>query len=219
MGLLSRTHKEAAEPVAGGADDFFVDTVLGIGVLVDGRPTMRIVPDNMPGTGNRYYKLNVLVKLENTEPYQAEFTEPIAEPWWIELVKDPAKPFAVRVAKTDRQKVRIAFDVDPKNVSVSRGSAADILASGLPARAIIVENEELQPPKLSKLGYPIYRFLLTVMLDGKDPYRVNVGNGVPPSALPFLFPGSNVPAKVDPDSSNGVVIDWDQATAEAAAKA
>ena len=216
MGFFKRTPEE---PVEGGADDFFEGSVLGIGVLVEGKPSMRIVPDNMPGAGNRYFKLNVLVKLQNVEPYQAEFSQPVEQAWWLELTKDPQKPFAVRVAKTDRNKVRIAFDVDPKNVAVDTGSAAEILANGLAGRAILVENEELRPQKLNKNGEPMYRFLLTVMLDGKDPYRVNVGNGVPPSALPFLFPGSNVPVKVDPASPNGVVIDWEQAAAESAAKA
>lgn len=214
MGLFSRQPKEAVE---GGSEDFFEDSVLGIAALMEAKPSMRIVPDNQPGAGNRYMKFKVAVKLQNAEPYEADFTQPVEQGWFLELSKDPSKPFAVRVNKADKHKVRIAFDVDPQTVSVSTGSAAEILANGVPARAIIVENEELRPPKQDKKGNPMYRFLLTVMRDGQDPYRANVGNGVPAAALPFLFPGSNVPVKVDANDPNGIVIDWELATSEAAA--
>jgi len=175
------------------------------------------VPDNQPGAGNRYMKFRVGVKLQNQEPYEADFTQPVEPAWFLELSKDPSKPFALRVSKDDKHKVKIAFDVDPQTVSVSTGSAAEILASGVPGRAIIVENEELAPARQDKKGNPMYRFLLTVMRDGQDPYRANVGNGVPAAALPFLFPGSNVPVKLDPNDPNGVVIDWELASSEAAA--
>jgi hypothetical protein len=147
-----------------------------------------------------------------------EFMQPVEGSWMLELKKDPAKPFAVRVSKADRHKVKIAFDVDPKNVSVSKGSAAQLLATGEPARAIIIENEEMRPARQDKQGNTMFRFLLTVMRDDTDPYRTNVGNGVPASALPFLFVGSNVPVKVNPDVPGQVVIDWAAAADEAAAK-
>jgi hypothetical protein len=214
MGLFNRQPTEAVES---GSEDFFEGTVLGIAALLEAKPSMRIVPDNQPGAGNRYMKFKVAVKLLNQEPYEAEFTQPVESAWFMELSKDPSKPFAVRVHKDDKHKVRIAFDVDPQTVSVSTGSAAEILATGVAARAIIVENEELRPAKQDKKGNPMYRFLLTVMRDGQDPYRVNVGNGVPATALPFLFPGSNVPIKVDPNNANGVVIDWELASSDAAA--
>jgi hypothetical protein len=215
VGLFKR---EPKEPVQSGSQDFFEDSVLGVGVLVEAKPTHRIVPDNQMGAGNPYVKFRVLVKLEDTDPYEAEFTQPIEGPWMLELRKDPAKPFAVRVSKADRHKVKVAFDVDAKNVSVSKGSAAELLATGEPARAIIVENEVMRPAKQDKKGNTMFRFLLTVMRDGADPYRTNVGNGVPVSALPFLFVGSNVPVKVNPDVPGQVVIDWALAADEAAAK-
>jgi hypothetical protein len=196
----------------GGSEDFFEDTVLGIAVVQEAKPTMRVVPESYAGAGNRYYKFQVLVKLDGTEPYQVEFTQPCEAAWWLELSKDSSRPFAVRVAKTDRTKVKIAFDVDPATVTVAHGSAADILARGLDAQVVIVETEVLRPPKLNKAGDPMSRFLLTVVrADGQTPYQVNVGNGVPPNALPLVYPGSKLPAKVDPNNPNGVVIDWDTA--------
>jgi hypothetical protein len=215
VGLFKRQPKE---PVESGSEDFFEDSVLGVAAMVEAKTTHRVVPEMSAGAGNPYVRFKVLVKLQDTEPYEAEFTQPVEVAWMLELKKDTAKPFAVRVSKADRHKVRIAFDVDPRTVSVGKGSAAELLATGTPARAIIIENEELRPAKQDKKGNPMYRFLLTVMRDGADPYRANVGNGVPPSALPFLFPGSNVPVKVNPDVRQQVVIDWAAATDEAAAK-
>jgi hypothetical protein len=43
-----------------------------------------------------------------------------------------------------------------------------------------------------------------------------VGNAVPPSALPFLFPGSRVPVRIGSDP-NAVVIDWEHAPANSKA--
>ena len=79
-----------------------------------------------------------------------------------------------------------------------------------------ISEKYFQPPAAL---IPVFRFKLTVMRDGQDPFQVNVGNGVPVSALPFLFPGANVPVKVNPDQPGQCVIDWELAAQEAAAKA
>jgi hypothetical protein len=54
------------------------------------------------------------------------------------------------------------------------------------------------------------------MPSGRDAYQIQVGNPVPASALPFLFPGSRVPVKIGSDA-NAVVIDWEHAPATAKA--
>jgi hypothetical protein len=63
-------------------------------------------------------------------------------------------------------------------------------------------------------GVDMHAFVLTVMPDGQKPYQTKVGNPVPEEAVPLLFPGSNLPAKVLPEEPEGVVIDWDAALAE-----
>ena len=63
----------------------------------------------------------------------------------------------------------------------------------------------------SPSGLDVYAFVLTVVMEGRDPYRVTVGNPLPPAGLPLLFPGSKVPVKVHPSESDRVVIDWEQA--------
>jgi hypothetical protein len=39
------------------------------------------------------------------------------------------------------------------------------------------------------------------------PYQIQVGNAVPASALPLLFPGSKLHAKLG-EGPNDVVVDW-----------
>jgi hypothetical protein len=98
--------------------------------------------------------------------------------------------------------------------TVERLSLAEILATGAPARVVIVESEVLSPPMNDKAGNPVYRFLVTVVRDGADPYRWNLGQGVAPDALPFIYPGANLPAKVA--DAEHVAIDWDAAQNQAA---
>lgn len=217
MGLFSRQPKVAVAE-GEGSEDFFSDSVLGIASLTAADATMRIVPENQPGAGDRYFKLKAVVKLLDVDPYEVEFKQPVSMQELSYLNQRAGQPITVRVSKTDRNKVRLALDVDPATVTVSKGSAAELLANGEAARAIIVENEPLNPPRQDTKGNPVYRLKLTVMRDGHDPYQVNVGNGVPAAALPFLFPGSNVPVKVDPNQPTGVVVDWALAAEQAAAK-
>jgi len=58
------------------------------------------------------------------------------------------------------------------------------------------------------------RFVLTVMRDGQKPFQAKVGNPVPDDAVPLLFNGSNLPAKVLPEEPEGVVIDFKAALEE-----
>lgn len=64
-------------------------------------------------------------------------------------------------------------------------------------------------------GVPLVAFLLTVMPLQGQPYQVQIGNPCPNEALPLLYPGSQVPAKVLPEDPNSVVIDWAAAMAPA----
>jgi hypothetical protein len=93
--------------------------------------------------------------------------------------------------------------------ALARG--AEILATGQPGRAVIVEFQPLG--KRNPAGVDLYAYLLTVMPDGKDPYQIQVGNPTPPMALPYLFAGSRVPVKIG-TIPNAVVIDWAAAAAE-----
>ncbi|GHF26054.1 hypothetical protein GCM10011600_28750 [Pseudolysinimonas yzui] len=79
-----------------------------------------------------------------------------------------------------------------------------ILENGTDAAVVLVAN---QPMGLtSSAGDPVQALTLTVD-KGAESYQVQVGNGVPNSALPLLFPGSKLHAKIG-DGPNDVVVDW-----------
>jgi hypothetical protein len=105
--------------------------------------------------------------------------------------------------------VTMAAGGDPKT-----GSAAEILADGVDCRAVIVQSQPLGTR--NQKGVDMYAFLLTVMLDGRAPYQVQVGNPVPADAVPLLYPGNNVPAKTLPERGDQyIVIVWESALAQA----
>ena len=54
-----------------------------------------------------------------------------------------------------------------------------------------------------------------LLCDGTPPYQTKMGNPVPPSGLPLLYPGSNLPAKVRPGQEGQCIIDWEAAVADA----
>jgi hypothetical protein len=61
----------------------------------------------------------------------------------------------------------------------------------------------------------MYALMVTILCDGFAPYQTQMGNPVPPSGLPLLYPGSNLPAKVRPGQQGQVIIDWEAAVAQA----
>jgi hypothetical protein len=63
----------------------------------------------------------------------------------------------------------------------------------------------------NQAGTDLHAFLLSVFVAGRPPYQAKVGNPVPPAAVPLLFPGSRLPAKVEAGDPNGIAIDWDAA--------
>jgi hypothetical protein len=162
--------------------------------------------------------VGVEVALDNTPAYAATCQLGIPAAKVAQLAKGAA--VAVRVDPADHTKVTLDFDTAPPVVTIAgepgRESAADILAKGTPARVAVVEASALGMK--NPAGVDLYRFQLTVTIEGRAPYQVEVGNPVPPDAVALLYPGSNLPAKVMPGSDNSVAIDWPAAIAEAGQK-
>lgn len=123
---------------------------------------------------------------------------------------------AVRVNPDNHDEIALDLATEPPEVTLAQGfgqaTAADVLARGKPARAVIVQTQPLGVK--NPHGVDMHAFLLTVMLDGEKPYQAKVGNPVPDDAVPLLYPGSNLPAKVLPEEPQGVVIDFEAALAE-----
>ena len=159
-------------------------------------------------------KFTVQVALDNVPPYEATCKHRVS-PYSI---LPPGTVVAVRVNPEDHSEIAIDWEAAPPVVAMAaqpgQETAADILAKGSPARAVIVQSQPLGMK--SPTGLDLYGFQLTIMVDGKAPYQIQVGNPVTPGGVPLLFPGSNVPAKYMPDGGpESVAIDWDAAVAEA----
>lgn len=159
-------------------------------------------------------KFTVQVMLDNEPPYEATCKQRVS-PW---SVPPGGMIVAVRVNPDDHSEIAIDWDTAPPTVALAaqpgQETAADILAEGSPARAVIVQYQPLGMKNPS--GLDLYAFQLTILVDGKAPYQIEVGNPVTPAGFPLIYPGSNLPAKYMPNGGpESVAIDWDAAVAEA----
>jgi hypothetical protein len=159
------------------------------------------------GLVERKCTFNLQVYLEGEAPYAATCVQRVQEIYIPQLVPGQTA-LAVRVDPADRSKVAIDFASEVPNVTVKSGEGRDsakwILENGTDAAVVLVAN---QPMGLtSSAGDPVQALTLTVD-KGAESYQVQVGNGVPNSALPLLFPGSKLHAKIG-DGPNDVVVDW-----------
>jgi hypothetical protein len=162
-------------------------------------------------------QFKVEVTLDNTPSYIAEFRQsvPLADvPQYV-----PGQTFiAVRVDPADHSRVAMDRSQEPPTVTISEQttgapSAASILESGNPVRAVVIQTQPLSAK--NRAGLDLYAFVLTILEEGHPPRQVQAGNPVPAPCIPLLYPGSNLPAKVDADQPGLVAIDWDAALAEA----
>ncbi|HEX3796755.1 MAG TPA: hypothetical protein VHV57_19840 [Acidimicrobiales bacterium] len=207
MGLLRK--------LTGGVDKQLLATgLLGQGLITNVQLTGTTIQSGN-GLVQRSCIFTVQVSLDSKEPYMATCKQRVAE---IQLPQFMAGEtlVAVRVNPNDPTDIALDLQTAPPEVTTPAGtgnhSAAELLATGEPAKAVIIEWQPLN--KRNPAGVEIYAFSLTVMPSGRDPYQIQVGNPTPPAALPFLFPGSHVPVKIG-DIPNAVIIDWEKAAAEA----
>lgn len=209
MGLLRK--------LTGGTDKKLLETgLLGQGLITDMKVTGTTVQTNN-GLVQRSCVFTVQVSLDGKEPYVATCKQRILEVQVPQFMPGSTTA-AVRVNPEDPTDIVLDLATAPPEVTVPAGSgdhsAAQVLATGEPAQAVIVESESLN--KRNAAGIEIYAYTLTVMPTDKDPYQIQVGNPTPPAALPFLYPGSHVPVKIG-SIPNAVVIDWDKAAADSRA--
>jgi hypothetical protein len=206
MGLLSK--------ITGGPDKKILETgILGRAIISDVKMTGTTIQSGN-GLVQRTCVFTVEVSLDGKAPYMATCRQRFPE-IQIPQLQLGNTTVAVRVSPADPAQIALDFDTEPPVVTTPGGtgnhSAAEILATGEPARAVIVEYQPLG--KRNPAGVDLYAYQLTVMPEGRDPYQIQVGNPTPPTALPFLFAGSRVPVKIG-SIPNAVVIDWAAAAAE-----
>lgn len=155
------------------------------------------------------------VTRNNQPPYQAQCRQAILE-YNIPRFVPGQTMVAVRVDPQNPAHVCMDLSVPPPTVTIgtqgtNRGSAAEVLLQGNPARVIVVQSQPMG--MRNQAGIDVHAFVLTVIPDGGVPYRIQVGNPVPPAGLPLVYPGSNLPAKVLPENPDAVAIDWGAALA------
>jgi hypothetical protein len=201
--------------LTGGVDEKLLQTgALARGTIMGVRPSGTTLQSGN-GLVERKCEFQVQVTLDGQAPYEATCTQRVPEVY-LPQFQPGASVVAVRVDPQDRSRIVLDLASEPPNVRVGREagapSAADILATGRPAKAVIVQSQPLG--MRNEEGVDIHAFVLTVMPDGQQPYQTQVGNPTPAEALPLLFPGSHVPVRVGATPDH-VVIDWRQALAEA----
>lgn len=159
------------------------------------------------GLVERTCTLSLRVFLDGEAPYPATAVQRIAEVYLPQLVPGQTV-LTVRVDPADRTRVAVDFATPLPNITVKPGeghdSAAWILAHGTEARIVLVANTPMG--LTSSTGDPVHALTLTID-KGADSYQVQVGNGVPNTALPLLYPGSKLYARVG-DTPEAVVVDW-----------
>lgn len=159
------------------------------------------------GLVERKCTFTLQVYLQGEAPYQATCVQRIGEIYLPQLVPGQTA-LAVRVDPADRNNVALDFNTPVPNITVKasegKDSAAWILANGTAAKVVLVANQPMGIT--SAAGDPVQALTLTID-KGAESYQVQVGNAVPNSALPLVYPGSKLHAKIG-EGPNDVVVDW-----------
>jgi hypothetical protein len=160
------------------------------------------------GLVERKCTLTLNVMIDGQQPWQAQVTQRIQEVYIPQLTAGGAV-VAVRVDPDDHSRIAIDFDTPVPEVTLpaseGQNSAAWILEHGKPITVVLVANSPIGVKNAK--GDPVHALTLTVATGVPEPYQIQVGNAVPASALPLVFPGSKLHAKLG-DGPNDVVVDW-----------
>lgn len=162
----------------------------------------------MNGLRERKCTFAVRVYRDGHEPYDATAVQRVQEVYMPQLASGRAW-VAVRVDPSSPARIALDFATAPPEVQVQRPegevTADDILTTGTPVDVILVQAQPLGMTGPS--GDPVYALTVTVMAEGEQPYQTQVGNPVPNSALPRLYPGSRLAAKRGQGQAD-IVVDF-----------
>jgi hypothetical protein len=187
------------------------DGILQNGILGRGEVTNVALSGMTLTMGNsleeRKCTITLTVFIDNVPSYQATTVQRIPEIYIPQLSGGAVLP--VRVDPNDHSKVFLDFASELPTVKVPKGeghnSAAWVLENGKPIKVVLVQS---QPAKMTNAeGVDVYALTLTPYEGVDKPYQLVVGNAVPAEALPLLYPGSKLHAKLG-DDPNAVVVDW-----------
>jgi hypothetical protein len=188
-------------------------SVIANGILGRGEITNLTMSGMTLQSGNglveRKCTISVNVYIDNVPMFPATVIQRVQEIVIPQLSSGNAV-VAVRVDPNDHQKVAVDFNSTVPEVTLARTtdnahSAAYLLANGVPIKVVLVGDQPLG--KKNADGVEMYALQLTVYEGVPTPYQLMVGNPVPATALPLLYPGSKLHAKLG-DDPNSVVVDW-----------
>lgn len=173
----------------------------------------------MNGLVERKCDIGVRVYRNGHPPYDATATQRVQEIYipqlssgeaWVAVRVDPANP--------GRIAVDFAAPVPDVQVAASAGtdSAAWILANGRPVDVVVAGSQKLG--MTGPTGDEVYALTLSVLDGDVPPYEVQVGNAVPASAYPLLYPGSRLPARRGEEATD-IVVDFASAIGGGASSA
>jgi len=207
MGLFDNIAKGFSDLVGGVDTELLTTGTLARGDLLALTPSgTTVTMMNQLVERNCTFVLNVM--MDGQPPFQATVNQRVQEVM-IPQLQQPGVVLAVRVDPADHSRVAIDFSQQAPEVTMAEstgpGSAADILANGKPITVVLVANSPLGIKNAK--GHPVHALTLTVATGVPEPYQIQVGNAVPASALPLVYPGSKLHAKLG-DGPNDVVVDW-----------
>lgn len=200
--------KQGFQQLTGGVDS----ELLATGTLARGEILGMQLSGTTVSIGNGLTERNCTFTLnvmsDGKEPYQATVSQRVQE-INIPQLQQPGVTVAVRVDPANPAHVAIDFATAPPEVRMPEhtgpGSAADILANGKPIVVVLVADQAIGVKNFK--GDPVHALTLTVAEGVDTPYQIQVGNAVPASALPLIFPGAKLHAKLGA-GPNDVVVDW-----------
>ena len=211
MGLFSKI-KDAASLVTG--NDGIDNARIGRAIITNIQLTGTAI--TMGTIEQHVCQFTLEVALDDTPRYTAVCKHKLPV-WTIAQIQPGATTVCVKVDPTDPSRVAIDWDTPAPNVRMPQasagGSAADVLARGLDCRVAVLQFQDMGMTNAA--GLPIYAFALTVIPQGGKPYQVKIGNPVQHDAIPLVYPGAQLPAKVLPEDPNSVVINFAAALAAA----
>ncbi len=201
--------------LTGGVDEELLATgTLARGEVLGVQPSGTTI-QVMNGLVERNTTFVVRVMMDGQQPYDVQITQRVQEVLLPQL-QEPGVVLAVHVDPADHSRVAIDFSSQPPEVrlpeSTGPNSAAHILATGKPVTVVLVADEKLGVT--NSKGDPVHALTLTIATGVDTPYQVQVGNAVPASALPLVYPGSKLHAKIGA-GPNDVVVDWAAGAASA----
>ena len=210
---LPRRVRSATESVA---QELLETGLLGRGVIVGVQLTP--VSTGADFDPSHVCVFTVEVAVDDLPRYHATCRQAVRATVLARLMS-PGAVVAVRVDPQDHCRIALSLGEASPVVAIA-GSSGDpdsgsaILEQGVPCTAVIVQSQALG--MRSSTGRDMYAFVLTVLADGRQPYRTRLGSPVPAQALSLLYPGNTLPAKRMPDGADDeLVLDWDAALAPA----